>query len=107
MFERQAQPCGSVPTSSDGMSGEESAAVHPVFAVAMLRRDVLSVFELHGHGVLSTRAEEVDPLSAAAHQAHLEYDLPGFRALAERAGFRVEQVWMDEQRLFGIRYLRG
>lgn len=35
-----------------------------------------------------------------------KYDLPGFRALAERAGFRVERVWTDEQQLFSVQYLR-
>jgi dimethylhistidine N-methyltransferase len=35
-----------------------------------------------------------------------KYDLPGFRALAERAGFRVERVWTDERQLFSVQYLR-
>ena len=35
-----------------------------------------------------------------------KYHLPEFRALAERAGFRIEQVWTDEQQLFSVQYLR-
>jgi uncharacterized SAM-dependent methyltransferase len=34
-----------------------------------------------------------------------KYTLDGFAAMAERAGFRVARVWMDEARLFSVQYL--
>ena len=34
-----------------------------------------------------------------------KYTLEGFAAMAEAAGFRVERVWMDAERLFSVQYL--
>lgn len=34
-----------------------------------------------------------------------KYTLDGFAALAAGAGFRVDRVWMDEDRLFSVQYL--
>ncbi len=34
-----------------------------------------------------------------------KYTLDGFAAMAEAAGFRVERVWMDDERLFSVQYL--
>jgi len=34
-----------------------------------------------------------------------KYTLEGFAAMAEAAGFRVECVWMDAERLFSVQYL--
>ena len=34
-----------------------------------------------------------------------KYTLDGFAAMAAAAGFRVEQVWMDNARLFSVQYL--
>ena len=34
-----------------------------------------------------------------------KYTLEGFAAMAEAAGFRVEKVWMDAERLFSVQYL--
>ena len=33
-----------------------------------------------------------------------KYTLEGFAAMAERAGFSVEKVWMDAERLFSVQY---
>jgi len=33
-----------------------------------------------------------------------KYTLAGFAAMADRAGFRVESVWMDPNRLFSVQY---
>jgi dimethylhistidine N-methyltransferase len=46
---------------------------------------------------------------AAGETIHTEnsykYDLAGFAALAASAGLRVEDVWMDDRRLFSVQYL--
>jgi uncharacterized SAM-dependent methyltransferase len=34
-----------------------------------------------------------------------KYTLDGFDAMADAAGFRVERVWMDRERLFSVQYL--
>jgi len=34
-----------------------------------------------------------------------KYTLEGFAAMAATAGFRVERVWMDAERLFSVQYL--
>jgi L-histidine N-alpha-methyltransferase len=34
-----------------------------------------------------------------------KYTLDGFAAMAREAGFRVERVWMDAERLFSVQYL--
>ena len=34
-----------------------------------------------------------------------KYTLEGFAAMAEKAGFSVERVWMDEDRLFSVQLL--
>ena len=34
-----------------------------------------------------------------------KYTLDGFAAMAADAGFRVERVWMDDERLFSVQYL--
>jgi len=34
-----------------------------------------------------------------------KYTLEGFAAMAKEAGFRVERVWMDAERLFSVQYL--
>ena len=34
-----------------------------------------------------------------------KYTLEGFAAMAEKSGFRVERVWMDEDRLFSVQFL--
>ena len=34
-----------------------------------------------------------------------KYTLEGFAAMAEATGFRVERVWMDDERLFSVQYL--
>jgi dimethylhistidine N-methyltransferase len=34
-----------------------------------------------------------------------KYTLPGFKALAEQAGLRVEEVWTDRDSLFSVQYL--
>ena len=34
-----------------------------------------------------------------------KYTLEGFAAMAEKAGFSVERVWMDEDRLFSVQFL--
>lgn len=36
-----------------------------------------------------------------------KYTLDGFTALAESAGWRGEQVWMDEEKLFSVHYLKA
>ena len=40
------------------------------------------------------------------HTEHsYKYDLTEFEKLAERAGFQIEQVWMDQQKLFSVQCL--
>jgi uncharacterized SAM-dependent methyltransferase len=34
-----------------------------------------------------------------------KYTLDGFATMADAAGFRVERVWMDRDRLFSVQYL--
>ncbi|MYN13078.1 L-histidine N(alpha)-methyltransferase [Pusillimonas sp. TS35] len=34
-----------------------------------------------------------------------KYTVPGFQALARRAGYRPEAVWLDEERLFSVHWL--
>ncbi|MGH9437598.1 MAG: L-histidine N(alpha)-methyltransferase, partial [Terriglobia bacterium] len=34
-----------------------------------------------------------------------KHTLPGFAALAAKAGFTVEQVWTDDRRWFSVQYL--
>lgn len=36
-----------------------------------------------------------------------KYSPEGFQRLAERAGFRREALWMDDERLFSVHFLRG
>lgn len=38
-------------------------------------------------------------------ESSYKYTLPRFAALAERAGFKVASVWLDEQSLFSVQYL--
>ncbi len=51
-----------------------------------------------------------EPFSIGKNEAILteyshKYTLDGFAAMAEAAGFRVERVWMDDERLFSVQYL--
>ena len=36
-----------------------------------------------------------------------KYTLEHFSSLAAKGGFEVQQVWMDESRLFSVQYLRA
>ena len=48
---------------------------------------------------------------SAGESIHTEnsykYTAAGFRALAERAGFTAEAVWIDDDELFSLHFLRA
>jgi dimethylhistidine N-methyltransferase len=63
--------------------------------------------------LVSTRDQLIrnqdEEISIAAGESILteyshKYTLEGFAAMAERAGFSVEKVWMDAERLFSVQY---
>ena len=52
-------------------------------------------------GWTNVNASDVGSTDAASHK----YRPEDFARLAGAAGFRVEQVWTDERRMFSVQYL--
>jgi len=46
-----------------------------------------------------------DPGETIHTEVSYKYDLEQFAAMAREAGFRVQDVWLDEEQLFSIQYL--
>ncbi len=83
------------------------------FAHEAVYNDGAGRMEMH---LRSLRAQEIGldgrrfPV-AEAERIHTEnsykYDIPGFQALAERAGFAPRRVWTDSQNLFSLHWLEA
>ncbi len=54
---------------------------------------------------LADESFSIDRDEAILTEYSHKYTLDGFAAMAEAAGFRVERVWMDDERLFSVQYL--
>ena len=69
------------------------------------RVEIRLVSEQDQEFTLGNESFSIDRDEAILTEYSHKYTLEGFAAMAEAAGFRVEKVWMDAERLFSVQYL--
>ena len=69
------------------------------------RIEIRLVSEQDQEFTLGRESFSIDKDEAILTEYSHKYTLEGFAAMAEAAGFRVERVWMDAERLFSVQYL--
>jgi len=69
------------------------------------RVEIRLVSEQDQEFTLGNESFSIDRDEAILTEYSHKYTLEGFAAMAEAAGFRVERVWMDAERLFSVQYL--
>ncbi len=69
------------------------------------RVEIRLVSEQDQEFTLADESFSIDRDEAILTEYSHKYTLDGFAAMAEAAGFRVERVWMDDERLFSVQYL--
>ena len=69
------------------------------------RIEIRLVSEQDQQFTLGRESFSIDKDEAILTEYSHKYTLEGFAAMAEAAGFRVERVWMDAERLFSVQYL--
>jgi uncharacterized SAM-dependent methyltransferase len=69
------------------------------------RIEIRLVSEQDQEFTLGDESFSIDRNEAILTEYSHKYTLDGFAAMAEAAGFTVEQVWMDTERLFSVQFL--
>jgi L-histidine N-alpha-methyltransferase len=69
------------------------------------RIEIRLVSEQDQEFTLGDESFSIDRDEAILTEYSHKYTLDGFAAMAEAAGFTVEQVWMDTERLFSVQFL--
>jgi L-histidine N-alpha-methyltransferase len=69
------------------------------------RIEIRLVSEQDQEFTLGDESFSIDRDEAILTEYSHKYTPEGFAAMAEAAGFRVERVWMDAERLFSVQYL--
>ena len=69
------------------------------------RVEIRLVSEQDQEFTLGNESFSIDRDEAILTEYSHKYTLEGFATMAEAAGFRVERVWMDAERLFSVQYL--
>jgi len=69
------------------------------------RVEIRLVSEQHQEVTVGNTSFSIDEDEAILTEYSHKYTLDGFAAMAKAAGFSVERVWMDAERLFSVQYL--
>lgn len=69
------------------------------------RVEVRLVSKQHQEVTVGNKSFSIDEDEAILTEYSHKYTLDGFAAMAKTAGFNVERVWMDAERLFSVQYL--
>ena len=69
------------------------------------RVEIRLISEQHQEVMVGNTSFSIDEDEAILTEYSHKYTLDGFAAMAKAAGFTVERVWMDAERLFSVQYL--
>ena len=69
------------------------------------RVEIRLISEQHQEVMVGNTSFSIDEDEAILTEYSHKYTLDGFAAMAKAAGFNVERVWMDAERLFSVQYL--